>query len=221
MASLRWRITAGLVGVLALVPLVWAGTIDTAFIEQPWPAQSARTYEVGRHEVRWRQRASRKDGIFAGVRFTVPLDRSIVWQLSNDYQDIGKVTPGVTAVRFLEQTPTRQVIQIDVKVLWKTVQLTFEVEQDPPKATRFRLVNKALGEYRGVCTFEEPTAPGQAGASAATQVELATWLQPVRPVPMGLLLYVERVTLMKAARSFLKQCEQYPLPVDKVTKKSP
>ncbi len=221
MASVRRRIGVGLVGVLALAPLVWAGTIDTAFIEQSWPAQSVRTYEVGRHAVRWRQRASRTGGIFAGVRFAVPLDRPTVWKLSNDYQDIGKVTPGVTAVRFLEQTPTRQVIQIDVKVLWKTVQLTFEVEQDPPKATRFRLVNKALGEYRGVCTFEEPTAPGQAGASAVTQVELATWLQPARPVPMGLLLYVERVTFMEAARSFMKQCEQYPLPVDKVTKKSP
>jgi len=221
MASLRRRIAAGFVGVLALVPLVWAGTIDTAFIEQSWPAQSVRTYEVGRHAVRWRQRASRKDGIFAGVRFAAPLDRPTVWKLSNDYKDIGKVTPGVTAVRFLENTPTRQVIQIDVKVLWKMVQLTFEVEQDPPKATRFRLVNKALGEYRGVCTFEESVAPGKEGAPAATQVELATWLKPARPVPTGLLLYVERVTLMKAARSFLKQCEQYPLAVDKVTNKHP
>ncbi len=219
MASLRRRIAAGLVGVLALVPLVWAGTIDTAFIEQSWPAQSVRTYEVGRHAVRWRQRASRKDGVFSGVRFTAPLDRPTVWKLSNDYKDIGKVTPGVTAVRFLENTPTRQVIQIDVKVLWKTVQLTFEVEQDPPKATRFRLVNKALGEYRGVCTFEESAAPGKEGAPASTQVELATWLKPARPVPMGLLLYVERVTFMEAARSFLKQCEQYPLAIDKVTEK--
>ncbi len=93
MTSVRRRIGVGLVGVLALAPFVWAGTIDTAFIEQSWPAQSVRTYEVGRHAVRWRQRASRKGGIFAGVRFSVPLDGRTVWKLSSDYQDIGTSCP--------------------------------------------------------------------------------------------------------------------------------
>lgn len=195
--------TAGAAGLLLVASVLHAGTIDTAFIEQPWPKQSVRTFEIGWDQVRWRQRASRADGIFAGVRFTVPLEPEAAWALSNQYQDVGRMTPGVVAVRYLEDQPTRQVIQVDVKVLWKTLTLTFEVEQDPPRAMRFRLVNKALGEYRGVCTFT------QGSSAATTQMELATWLQPARRVPMGLLLYVQRVTFLESARSFLKQCRQH------------
>lgn len=200
--------TRGLLAVLAawavLVPPAWAGSIDTAFIEQPWPRQWVRELEVGPHPVRWRQRASKQDGLFAGVRFTAPLPRQRVWELANRYDDIGTLTPGVTAVRFLEQSPTRQVIQIDVKVLWKTLRLTFEVEQTPPEAIRFRLVNELLGEYRGVCRFEE-AAPGADGRPA-TALELSTWLKPARPVPAGLLLAVERMVLLQGARGFLETC---------------
>ena len=180
-----------LVGALLISTTVCAGTIDSHLLQQPWPKQRVRELEVGRYPVRWRERANRKDGILAGVSFHAPLDRQTVWKLANDYQDIGHVTPGVSAVRFLENTPTRQVIQLDVKILWKTLQLTFEVEQDPPNAVRFRLVNDAVGEYLGLCTFEESIGAGTEAASAAvTAVEVSTWFKPSRPVPTGLILLV-------------------------------
>ena len=191
-----------------LMPSAWA-SIDTDFIQRPWPHQWVHDLEVGRYPARWRQRASKTDGIFAGVRFEVPLSRQAAWDLSSDYQDIGKMTPGVTAVRYLERTANREVIQVDVKVLWKTLQLTFEVEKEPPKAMRFRLVNEVLGEYRGVCLLEEPPSDGtNVNASPRTSVELATWVKPSRPIPMGLLLLVERVTMLRAAKRFVNSCEQ-------------
>lgn len=181
--------------------------IATAFIQQPWPRQVVRALEVGRYDVTWRQRASRQEGIFAGVRFTAPIGRQRLWDLTTDYADIGRVTPGVKAVRYLERTPDWQVIQLDVQVLWKTLQLTFEIEQDPPKAMRFRLVDERLGEYRGVCWLEEPAGPGAGGQGQdGTVVELATWLKPARPVPMGLILLVERMTFLRATESFLDTC---------------
>jgi len=187
--------------------------IDTEFLERPWPNQWVHELEVGRHPVRWRQRASRRDGIFAGVRFDVPLERQTVWGLANDYQDIGQLTPGVTAVRYLEQSETRQVIAVDVKVLWKELTLTFEVERDPPRAVRFRLVNEVLGEYRGLCVFDESPGPEAGGRSDATRVELATWLLPSRPVPMRLLLLVERMVLLTGVREFLESCEARAAPL--------
>ncbi len=189
---------------LVLTATVSAGTIDTEFLERPWPKQRVREFEVGRYPVRWRQRASRTEGIFAGVRFEAPLDRDAAWKLAADYHDIGRMTPGVTAVRMLEDTPTRQVIQVDVKVFWKSLRLTFEVERDPPKAIRFRLVNEAVGEYRGLCVFEE-TRGGPDGPR--TPIELATWFKPSRPIPTGLLLTVERMTLLRGVREFLNACE--------------
>ena len=186
-------------GWLAATLSVSAATIDTEFIQRPWPNQQMHELEVGRHEVRWRQWASRTDGIFAGVRFETPLARQTVWQLANDYQDVSHTVPGVTAVRFLEQSETHEVIEVDVKVLWKRLTLNFEVEKEPPRIMRFRLVNRALGEYRGVCVFEESTG---------TSVELATWLKPAHPVPMGLLLVVERIALLHGAREFLIQCDR-------------
>jgi hypothetical protein len=184
----------------------WAGTIDTAFLERPWPKQRERETEVGRHAVFWRERASRQEGIFAGLRFEAPLDRPQTWKLANEYQDIGELTPGVIAVRYLEQSETREVIQVDVKVLWKTLRLTFEVEKEPLRAVRFRLTNDAIGEYRGVSLFEE--LPGRAGAPPRTTVELATWLKPAHPIPPGLLLMVERMTMLQASKRFLEACER-------------
>ena len=209
--QMKWVLWAA-IGVLCAASLVCAGTIDTEFLQQPWPKQRVRELEVGRYEVRWRERANRKDGIFAGVRFTAPLERQRVWDLSNDYTSIGTMTPGVTAVRMLEQTPTRQVIQIDVNVLWKTLQLTFEVEQEPPRAVRFRLVNRAIGEYRGLCLFEDAQeAASDGGTTSHTNVELATWLKPSRPVPTGLLLLVERMALLQGTKEFLYSCERHRL----------
>ena len=215
--SPRGVLTGG-VAIFLLPAVLSAGTIDTEFLQKPWPKQIIRHLEVGRYEVQWRQRASRRDGVFAGVRFLAPLDRQSVWDKTNDFSELGRMTPGVTAVRFLEQGPTRQVIQLDVKVLWKTLQLTFEVEQDPPRAIRFRLVNEVLGEYRGVCWLEDPleTAAGTESQSK-TLVELATWLQPSRPLPMGLILVVERMTFLEGVKSFLEECERYPKDSQEVT----
>ncbi|MDP3722329.1 MAG: SRPBCC family protein, partial [Candidatus Omnitrophota bacterium] len=166
-------LTYGLVGLFLLSPLGEAA-IDTDFLQQSWSRQWVRHVEVGRHQVRWRQRASRTDGIFAGVRFEVPLDRQAVWERSNDYTDLSTMTPGVTAVRWIERQEHRQVLQVDVKVLWKRLTLTFEVEQDPPTAMRFRLVHPIVGEYRGLCVFEASAAP-KAGSPAFA---VSPWRQP-------------------------------------------
>ena len=196
------RRVASLAVILALAPaaVLPAGTIDTAFLERPWPKQRTQETEVGRYAVTWRQRADKKEGIFAGVRFTAPLDREAVWMLANEYEDIGAMTPGVTAVRYVERSELREVIEVDVKILWKSLTLRFEVEKEPPAIVRFRLTNEALGEYRGFSRFEESGA-GQ------TAVELVTWLKPNRPVPMRLLLVVERIAMLQASRQFLKRCE--------------
>jgi len=204
-APLR-ALALGLAGLTVVAPCLLAA-IDTDFLERPWPKQWVREFEVGRHPVRWRQRASKRDGLFAGVQFTAPLPQQAVWDLANDYQDIGHITPGVRAVRYLERSETREVIQLDVQVLWKQLTLTFEVEKEPPRVMRFRLVHETLGEYRGVSVFTEGEAAGE-DHPAGTGVELATWLLPNRPVPMGLLLVVERMVMLQAAREFLETCER-------------
>ena len=208
--SARRALTVG-AAVLLLPPTLSAGTIDTEFLQKPWPRQVVRHLEVGRYEVQWRQQAGRREGVFAGVRFLAPLDRASVWEQTRDFSDIGRMTPGVLAVRILEEGPTRQVIQLDVKVLWRSLQLTFEVEQDPGETIRFRLVNELLGEYWGVCWLEDPpTTAGGEGATPGTMVELATWLKPSRPIPGGLLLFVERKVFLDGVRNFLEECERYP-----------
>lgn len=195
-----------------LAGIMWASisdgavAIETEFLQRAWPEQVVQQLEVGRSEVRWRQRASRTDGLFAGVTFTAPADRARVWRMATAYDDIGRITPGVLAVRYLERQLTRQVIQVDLKVLWRTLRLTFEVEQEPPSAIRFQLIHQSIGEYRGVCLFQE--VPSTNGASSMeTRVELSTWYQPSRPVPMRLLLLVERMTLLRGTKSFLRACE--------------
>ena len=194
--------TCCLAWLVVAAPAAWAA-IDTGFIEQPWPRERAREIEAGKYPVRWRERGSKQDGIFAGVRFTAPLDRAAVWKLSSDYRQVGRTTPGVTAVRFLEESETRQIIEVDAKVLWKTLTLRFEVEQDPPKAMRFRLAHAIIGEYRGVCTF---TDDADATGRRATRVDLSTWVQPARRVPIGLILVAERMMFLSAAEEFLATC---------------
>lgn len=181
-----------------------AGTIDTEALQKPWPKQRIREVEVGRYQVRCREYASKADGLFAGVQFTVPRERQAVWKRANDYSDVGMMTPGVTAVRVIQESPTRQVIQIDVKILWKSLQLNFEMEQEPPNAVRFRLANQAFGEYRGVCTFAEGPTP------MSTTMDLATWFKPSRPVPMRLLVIVQRVAMLHGTKEFLRVCETSP-----------
>ena len=184
-----------------------AASIDTDALQKPWPKEYVREFEVGRYPVRWRQKVHKKEGLFAGVRFTAPGERQRVWALSNDYTGVGHMTPGVRAVRIIDQEPHHQVIEVELKVLWKLLTLRFEVEQDPPQAMRFRWRDERFGEYRGVCLLEE--VPGVGGAaSTTTRIELATWFQPVHPVPMRLLLGVERIAMLGAVKEFLKTCER-------------
>ena len=206
----RWpALGAALPAVVILSVTAAAGTIETDFLEQPWPQQSTRTFEIDKYEVRWRQRVDRNEGLFIGVQFNAPSTPGVTWRLATtNYGDIGAMTPGVTAVQYLEQTPTRQVIQIDIKVLWKSLRLIFEVEQEPPRAVRFRLVNEVLGEYRGLLLLQDPPPQTDGVAPASTPVLLATWLKPSRPVPLRLLLVAERIIFLQGVREFLKTCEQ-------------
>jgi len=180
---------------------LFAGSIDVDHLRKPWRREVVREFEVGRDPVRWRQRVSRKEGVLAGVRFEAPLAREAVWTRSTDYSDVGRLTPGVEAVRILEDTPGRRVIQVDVKILWKRLRLIFEVEQDPPREIRFRWDGAGLGQFRGLCVLED-VPPGR------TAVELSTSFKPARPVPLSLLLVVERIAILQAVREFLRACEQ-------------
>lgn len=182
----------------------WAGTIDTAALEQRWPKQREREFEVYKYPVRWRQLLTKTEGIFAGASFSSPAQLQRTWDLATDYADVGRMTPGVSSVRFLEKTPTRQVVQVDVKVLWKDLTLTFEIEQDPPQAIRFRLVNDFIGEYRGVGRFR--------AEQSGTAVDVSTWLQPAVKISPGLIIWAERIVMMKGIRNFLETCELPPPP---------
>lgn len=179
--------------------VAWAGSIDTTLLEQRWPKQREREFEVYKYPVRWRQRVSKTEGIFAGAKFLSPSPLQRTWDLATDYADVGRMTPGVSSVRFVEHTPTRQVVEVDVKVLWKDLTLTFEVEQDPPRAIRFRLVNDFIGEYRGVGLFH-PEGEG-------TAVQVVTWIRPSVKLSPGLIIWAERVVMMKGIRKFLETCE--------------
>lgn len=209
----RWLLVWLAWAVLLLHPPDVTAAINTDGLAKPWPKQRTRQYEVWRYNVRWRERLDKKEGIFAGVQFEAPLDRQAVWTLSSDYGDVGATVSGVTAVRYLERSPAREVIQIDVKILWKSLTLTIEVEQEPPRTLRFRFVNNGIVDYLGVCTFEERmvSVPGKPPAPA-TVVELSTWLKPGRPVPMRLLLIVERTAMLNATKMFLKECERKGAP---------
>ena len=62
---------------LLLPATVLADTIQTQFLQRTWPGERVDELEVGRTPVRWRQRASRTEGLLGGVRFTVPLERQL------------------------------------------------------------------------------------------------------------------------------------------------
>jgi len=200
------RVVAALAVVFGAAVLA-AAAIDTETIERPWPKEHTREYEVGRDTVRWRQKVDKRQGLFAGMRFTVPRERQAVWKLSNDYSGVGHITPGVEAVRYIKEGPNRQIIEVDMKVLWKLFTLRFEMEQEPPKAVRFRWADERFGEYLGVAVFEEVAGTGK-DAAPATRVDLSTRFLPVHPVPMHLLLGVERIAMLTAAKKFLKACER-------------
>lgn len=177
-----------------------AHLIDTAFLEQPWPRQRVHDYEVDKYLVRWRQRSSKRDGIYAGAGFTAPAGLARVWPLTTDFTDLGTKTSAIEHVEILQESPTRQVVIVTAKVLWKRLILRFEIEQDPPRAVRFRLINRQIGEYRGVCLLRPQ--------GEQTAFELATWLKTPVPVSPRLILWAERVILLDGIRGFLKACEQ-------------
>ncbi len=189
-------------GLLGVASIVGAQTIDTTLLEHAWPKQRQRQLEVGRYTVHWRDRVTRQQGVLVGLRFQTPLGQQAVWDLATDYQDIGQGTPGVTQVRIIEQGEGRQRIEIDVKVLWKQLTLIFDVERHSPDTLRFALRNPSIADYRGICRFDP--IPG-----GGTAIELSTQLNPARPVPLGLLLLIERMTLLEGTKSFLETCEHH------------
>ena len=67
--------------------------------------------------MRWRQAASKTEGIFAGATFTAPVPQQRAWETATGYTDLGAGTKGVEQVRILEDSPERQVIEIDLKNL--------------------------------------------------------------------------------------------------------
>ena len=201
MVRRRWRSGLAAALLLGLHGAAWAGSsIDTALLERPWPRQWEHEYEVGRDPVRWRQKASPAEGIFVGARFTAPADQPTAWKLATDYTEVKTMAPDVDDLRILEQSPTREVIEIDMKVLWKHLTLRFEVEREEPQAVRFRLANPAIGEYRGVFRLTPTEAPSR------TDVQMATWLKPAVRIPSGLVIMVERIVLLKGIRKFLHVC---------------
>lgn len=187
-----------------------SAAIDTQSLDRPWPKQYTHTYEIGRTPVVWRHRVSKKDGLWTGARFVAPRPRNQVWALSNDYSDLGKMTPGVKAVRIRQQGERRRVVEVDMKILWKAFTFTFEFEEDPPNAIRFRWHDARFGEYIGIATFAEAAAkPGE--PVTQTEVELSTRFEPNGAAPLRLLLGVERMAMLSATRDFLKSCEKAPV----------
>ena len=195
--------------VLGLAGTASAGRIDTSMLEHGWPHETVRKFEVGRYPVRWRQRVSRAEGVLTGVRFDAPVDRQTAWGLAKDYAVLWEMTRAVKAVRYLERTPGRDVIELDMKILWKKLTLRFELEQTPPAEIRFQLLHSKLAQYRGLCRFEERASPG---GPVATPTEISTWIKPSRAVPLGLLLIVERALMLEGAKHFLKECERHHQP---------
>ncbi len=178
-----------------------SATIDTTDLEAPWPKQHVRELEVRRHHVRWRQYASGKDGIFVGARFVSPASVADAWNISADYGELKRLTPGVKSVRVIEESPTREIVETEIKVLWKTIRLRFEVERDPPRAVRFRLVHQHIGEYRGVCLI-------QPHGERESEVEMITWLKPAVRLPTGLILSIQRMVFLQGIRNYLADCER-------------
>lgn len=171
-----------------------------------------RELEVGRYPVRWRQRASRREGVFAGLEFDAPCSRAQLWQQTTDYADFQEKVPGVSRVTVREESPVRRTIDIEMRVLWRTFRLAFEVEEARAAdhdEIRFRLAHEVIGEYRGVCWLRDPpAAPGAQPDRAHTTVGLATWLKPARPVPMGLILLTERMAFLHGVQNFLESLDR-------------
>lgn len=220
------------------VPLFWvlafliawtapaaAGSIDTAFLEGPWPKERVRVTEVHKYAVQWREYLDKEKGMYMGVRFTAPTDHETTWELATaNYADVGKTVPGLRAFRTIEDTPERKVIEMDIKILWKEMTLTFEIERQPPDVLRFRMISKQIGQYIAVYKLSEPTGVITSMEPAVTQIEFSTWLMPARPVPMGMLATAERMIFLRMAREFLKACEaRYleELPADAPKPKKP
>ena len=202
MRRLRRRaLLAGVAYALCWYPRPASAAIDTATLEAPWPKQHVRELDIRRHHVRWRQYASGKDGIFVGARFVSPASVADAWNISADYGELKRLTPGVKSVRVIEETPTREIVETEMKVLWKTVRLRFEVERDPPRAVRFRLVHKRIGEYLGVCLI-------QPHGERESEVEMITWLKPAVRLPTGLILSIQRMVFLQGIRNYLEACEQ-------------
>ena len=204
-----WRCrTWGGVAVACVAATAAAATIDTRFFDRPWPHEWTHRYEVGRHVVDWRQGGSRATGTFARARAAVPLPQETVWELSNDFPALGRMTPAVKAVRMLDEQPAHQIIEVDLHVFWKHLRLTFEVDKQPPRAMQFRLIHSGAGQCQGVCLLtENPQALVNGKAMPSTTIELVIWVKPTRRISTRLLLFVKRTTILQGIKAFLAACD--------------
>ena len=189
-AGLLWR--AGAVPVSA--------AIDTASLEEAWPKEKTSALEVGKYPIQWRQSVTKEQGIRISARFTAPLPMDRTSRQIADYTALKSMVPGVTTVRRTEESAGRQVVEMDAKVLWKTLRLAFEVEPTPPDLTRFHLLNERLGDYRGLCRLRD-------AGQGRTDVEMITALKPTIHLPMSLRLLAERRMFLTGIRNFLDTCD--------------
>ncbi|HEX9780700.1 MAG TPA: SRPBCC family protein [bacterium] len=184
------------------------GAIETEFIEAAWRERPGTELEVGPHPVRWRQHVGEAGELFAGVAFTAPLAREAFWEVAADPDELEAVSPDIVSVTVLESSPSRRVVQIDARILWMTVPLTFEIEEDRPELIRFRLLSGLIGEFRGVCRLTDEA--DQAPDEPRTSVELSTWLNPSRPVPGRLVLALERMVMLNGVRELFGRYADAP-----------
>lgn len=183
--------------------------IDTGSLEQPWPKQLCRDYEAGRFPVKWRHKLIKKEGLFAGVSFTAKGGLQAVWDLATDYSNVDKATAAIQALRVREESANRQSVEVELKVLWKTMTLTFEVEKEAPNALRFRWNDMRFGEFKGVALFSEEAASKE-NPEGGTRVAVSTLFHPYRAAPLRLLLGFQRMAMLHASRDFLEACENPP-----------
>lgn len=169
------------------------------YLARPWPRERARHIEVGRTDVVWREATLKHRQILAGADFTVPSDVATTWSALTDYRALGPLTPGVTRVELLEETPTRRLVQVTIalRTLFgtRTLQLRYAIDQEPPRWVTFRLLENPFVDYRGRV---ELTA-----ADGGTRLALATALHPRVAIPSWLLLWVERHVVLGGIRTWL------------------
>ncbi len=182
------------------------GSIQTGDLTHKWVEYSERTYEVRRYDVDWRWRVSSDEKIHTGLSFTLPFPRQLLWNQSLKYSLIGEKTRGVKKIEVLYQDAHREIVQVTLKVLWKTATLKIEFERNEPREIRFQIDHSKFGHFRGVVEFKEVPRAGD-HLQKATEGELTAVFQPAYDLPSGIVLMVQRMVLLRGLRAYFELCE--------------